>query len=37
VKTAKDVLAVLGLLLIAWVLLAMAESLGILHLFAGGQ
>lgn len=33
-KSAKDVLAALGLLLIGYVVLAMAESLGIFHLFA---
>jgi hypothetical protein len=36
-KTAKDVLAALGLLLVGWAVLAMVESLGLIHLFAGGR
>jgi hypothetical protein len=37
VKGAKDILAVLGLLLVGWVLLAMCEASGLVHLAAGGH
>jgi hypothetical protein len=35
-KHARDVLTVLGLLLVGWVLLAMCEASGLVHL-AGGH
>lgn len=37
VKTAKDVLALLGLLFVGYVALAMCEALGLVHLTMGGH
>lgn len=37
VKTAKDVLALLGLLFVGYVALAMCEALGLIHLAMGGH
>jgi hypothetical protein len=37
VKTAKDVLALLGLLFVGYVALAMCEALGLVHLAMGGH
>ena len=36
-KTAKDVLALLGLLFVGYVALAMCEALGLVHLAMGGH